>query len=113
MMPLLVVEDVLVGRGGVVLLPAIPRDGLPLCAGDAVDIVHDDDRDEVIVMALDPDRDPSRVRLRVASGTRIAPGFEVWPSQTQSHVRISVPRQELRPSEQIVSLAGAVSRRRG
>src|SRR5579859_916175 len=51
--PLLVVEDVLVGRGGFVLLPAVPREGLPLCAGDCVDVLCDDEeRREVEVLAL-------------------------------------------------------------
>ncbi|THD46084.1 MAG: hypothetical protein E8A46_27570 [Bradyrhizobium sp.] len=109
MTPLLVVEDVVVGQSGVTLLPAVARDGLPLCAGDAVDVVHDDERDEVTLLALDPDRDPTRVRLRLASGTPIAPGFEIWPSQTQSHVTIK--RSDLGPGEQVVSLAGAVRRR--
>lgn len=109
MRPLLVVEDVVVGRSGVTVLPAVLRDGLPLCAGDAVDVVHDEERDEVTVLALDADRDPARVRLRLASGTPIAPGFEVWPSQTQSHVTIR--RADVAPGERVVSLAGAVLRR--
>jgi hypothetical protein len=109
MTPLLVVQDVVVGQGGVTVLPAVPREGLPLCPGDAVDVVHDDERDEVTVLALDPDRDPTRVRLRLASGTPIAPGFEVWPSQTQSH--ITIKRSDLRPGDHVVSLAGAVRRR--
>jgi hypothetical protein len=109
MTPLLVVEDVVVGQNGIVVLPAVPRDGLPLCAGDVVDVVYDDERDEVTVLALDPDRDPTRVRLRLASGTPIAPGFEIWPSQTQSHVTIK--RSDLLDSHRVVSIAGAVRRR--
>jgi len=90
--PLLVVEDVLVGRGGFVLLPAVPREGLPLCAGDCVDVLCDDEeRREVEVLALEPDHDPRRVRLRVASRFPIAPGFEVWASQSSSHVVLKRP----------------------
>jgi hypothetical protein len=90
--PLLVVEDVIVGRGGVVLLPAVPREGLPLCVGDCVDVLGDDDeRREVEVIALEPDHDASRVRIRIAPHFPIAPGFEVWASQSCSHVVLKRP----------------------
>jgi hypothetical protein len=107
--PLLVVQDVLLGARGVVLLPAVPRDRLPIGVGDVVDVVHDDERDEIEVLGLEPDHDPANVRLRVASGIPIGPGFEVWPSQSQSHVTLKRPA--LRTGE-VVSIAGGVSRRR-
>jgi hypothetical protein len=107
--PLLVVEDVLLGARGIILLPAVPREGLPLCAGDLVDLVHDEDREEVEVLALDPDHDPTRVRLRIAARVHVAPGFEVWASQVQSHVMMKRPPAI---AGQVVSLAGCVSRGR-
>jgi hypothetical protein len=84
--PLLVVEDILVGQGGVTLLPSVARDELPVEPGDVVDLVFGEEREEVLVLALDSGRDPTRVRLRVACGARIGPGYEVWLSQAQSHV---------------------------
>jgi hypothetical protein len=96
--PLLVVADVVVGERGVVLLPAVPREGLPVTAGDTVDLVHGEERDEVLVLGLEPDRDPTRVRLRVRAQGPIGPGFEVWPSQTQSHVTLRRPEAPGAPS---------------
>jgi hypothetical protein len=84
--PLFVVEDVLLGPSSVVLLPAVPREGLPVGRGDVVDVVQGDAREEVEVLGLESDRDPRRVRLRIAS-TRIRPGCEIWPSRDASHVR--------------------------
>jgi hypothetical protein len=89
--PLLVVADVVVGSRGFVLLPAIPREGLYLGAGDTVDVVHEESREEVTVLGLEPDRDPSLVRLRVSSSVPLAAGFEVWLSQGQSHVVLKRP----------------------
>jgi hypothetical protein len=108
--PLLVVGDVLVGAQGLILLPAVRREGLALGVGDLVDVVRDDERVEVEVLSLDPDGDPACVRLRVASRVPIAPGFEVWPSQSQSH--LTLKRPALRPGERVVSIAGAISKRR-
>jgi hypothetical protein len=107
--PLLVVEDVLIGASGFVLLPAIPKDGLYLCEGDVVDVVHDEARDEVKVLGVEPDRDPSLVRLRVSSRLPIGVGFEIWRSQGQSQV---VLRRPPRPPGAI-TLSGGTSRRRG
>jgi hypothetical protein len=109
MAPLLVVADVLLGANGVTLLPSVAREGLYLGPGDVVDVVHDEERDEVVVLGLDPDRDPARVRLRVASRL-IGPGFEVWPSQTQSHVAIKRPPRPT--ADQVVALSGALLKRR-
>jgi hypothetical protein len=104
-----VVEDIVVGHKGVTLLPAVARDDLPVEPGDVVDLVLDEEREEVLLLALDPDRDPTLVRLRV-DGTRIGPGFEVWLSQTQSHVVVKRP---VSPGDSsAVSLAGAARARR-
>jgi hypothetical protein len=108
--PLLVVEDMVVGVHGLVLLPAIPREGLYLGAGDVVDLLHDDERDEVEVLGVEPDRDPAFVRLRVSSAVPIGRGCEVWRSQTQSHVTLKRPARPLEGA--VVSVSGAVSRRR-
>ncbi len=89
--PLLVVEDVLLGTRGVVLLPGVPRRDLPLGIGDVLDLVCEDTREEAEVIGFEPDRDPSRVRLRVACRIPIGPGFEVWASQDQSHLRVRSP----------------------
>jgi bifunctional DNA-binding transcriptional regulator/antitoxin component of YhaV-PrlF toxin-antitoxin module len=109
--PLLVVEDVIVGRSGFVLLPAVAREGLYLDEGDVVDIVHDDARDEVRVLGLEADRDPALVRLRVSSSRPIGAGFEVWRSREQSHVVLKRPPRG--PDERAVTLSGGTSRRRG
>ncbi len=108
--PLLVVEDVLVGKSGFVLLPAIAREGLYLGEGDVVDVVHDEERDEIRLLGLEPDRDPTLVRLRVSSQRPIGPGFEVWRSQTQSQVVIKRPPRD--PAAGVVTLSGGTSRRR-
>jgi hypothetical protein len=108
--PLLVVEDVIIGRAGFVLLPAVPREGLYLGAGDVVDLVHDETRDEVKVLGLEPDHDPKKVRLRVSSAVPIGAGFEVWRSQGQSNVVLRRPAPE--PDAGVVTLSGARSRRR-
>jgi hypothetical protein len=108
--PLLVVEDVIIGRAGFVLLPAVPREGLYLGAGDVVDLVHDETRDELTVLGLEPDRDPKRVRLRVSSAIPVGVGFEVWRSQGQSNVVLRRPAAEA--TEGAVTLSGARSRRR-
>ena len=89
--PLLVVEDVLVGGEGVTLLPAVARVGLPVMAGDTLDVLFGEEREEVLVLAVEPDRDPERVRLRVRSPVPVGAGFEVWPSQSQSHVTLKAP----------------------
>jgi hypothetical protein len=54
--------------------------------GDVVDLVVGDKREEVRVLGLEPDRDPARVRLRIAVSVLVAPGVEVWPSQNTSRV---------------------------
>jgi hypothetical protein len=84
--PLLVIEDVLVGRSGLVLLPAIERHGLSLEAGDVVDLLAGDVREEVELLAVEADRSPGRVRLRIATTRLATPGAEVWPSQDESRV---------------------------
>jgi len=108
--PLLVVEDLLLGPRGVILLPAIPRAGLCVCVGDVVDVVHDEERDEVVVLGLEPDHDPARVRLRLAARVPIGVGFEVWPSQTQSHVMLKRPDVPVGDAPRHVV---ALSKRRG
>jgi hypothetical protein len=107
--PLVVVEDVLVGRSGIVLLPAVPRDGLYLGPGDTVDVVHGDDREEIEVLGLEPDHDPQMVRLRVSSHIPLGPGFEVWRSQNQSHVVLKRPAPPI--DARGVSISGGVRRR--
>jgi hypothetical protein len=84
--PLLVIEDVLVGRSGLVLLPAIDRSGLHLEAGDVVDLLAGDVREEIELLAVEADRSPGRVRLRVTATRLAVPGAEVWPSQNESGV---------------------------
>jgi hypothetical protein len=84
--PLLVIEDVIVGRSGLVLLPAIDRHGLSLEAGDVVDLLTGDVREEIEVLAVEADRSPARVRLRIAPTRLAVPGAEVWPSQDESRV---------------------------
>jgi hypothetical protein len=108
--PLLVVADVVVGASGFVLLPAIPREGLYLCAGDVVDVVHDESREEVTLLGLEPDRDPSLVRLRVSSAIPLGVGFEVWRSQSQSQVVLKRPPRG--SYEHAITLSGGTSRRR-
>jgi hypothetical protein len=83
---LLIVDDVLVGKSGLVLLPAIERAGLQLEAGDVVDLVAGEAREEVEVLAIEADRNPSRVRLRIAPTVLAVPRAEVWPSQSESRV---------------------------
>ncbi len=107
--PLLVVEDVLVGKAGFVLLPAIPREGLYLGEGDVVDVVIDEEREEIRVLGLEPDRDPALVRLRVSSRVPIGPGFEVWRCQGESQVVFKRPARE--PGEGAITLSGGTSRR--
>jgi hypothetical protein len=98
--PLLVIDDVVVGRSGLVLLPAIERDGLSLEAGDVVDLLAGDVREEVEVLAVEADRSPTRVRLRIAVTRLAVPGAEVWPSQDESRVVVKrggpPPREGLR-----------------
>lgn len=96
------------------MLPAVTRAGLPLCVGDVVDIVHEEEREEVVVLGLEPDRDPTLVRLRLTARVAIAPGFEVWPSQTQSHVALRWDREKnpAPPARPLVALTGATLRRR-
>jgi hypothetical protein len=84
--PLLVVEDVLLGASGTILLPAVPSHGLALRPGDVVDLLHGESREEAEVLGLEPDRDPARVRLRVAARPGLGPGVEVWLTQSESHV---------------------------
>ena len=103
-------RDVLLGQRGVIVLPAIAREGLAVCVGDVVDVVHDEEREELLVIGLEPDRDPSLVRLRLEGGVPIAPGFEVWPSQTQSHVVFKRPTAAM--DGRVVALSGATTRRR-
>jgi hypothetical protein len=91
--PLLVVEDVLLGASGTILLPAVPSDGLPLRPGDVVDLLNGESREEAEVLGLEPDRDPARVRLRVAARPALGPGVEVWLSQSESHVALRRPRE--------------------
>jgi hypothetical protein len=98
--PLLVIEDVVVGRSGLVLLPAIDRHGLRLEAGDVVDLLAGDLREEIEVLAVEADRSPARVRLRIAATRLAVPGAEVWPSQDESRVvvkrRVSPPYGDAR-----------------
>jgi hypothetical protein len=108
--PLLVVQDVVVGDEGLILLPAVPREGLYLGAGDTVDLVHEEQRDEVEVLGLLRDRDPNLVRIRVSSAVPVAAGFEVWRSQGQSHVMLKRPAPPV--DTRAVTLSGARSRRR-
>jgi hypothetical protein len=103
-----VVEDIVVGQRGVTLLPAVPRGDLPVEPGDVVDVVLGEEREEIVVVALDPDPDPTRVRLRVASGMPLGPGFEVWLSQTQSHVIVKPPASL--GDQRVVSLARTARR---
>jgi hypothetical protein len=95
--PLLVIEDVVVGRSGLVLLPAIERHGLRLEAGDVVDLLAGDVREEIEVLAVEADRSPARVRLRIAATRLAVPGAEVWPSQDES--RVVVKRRASSPGE--------------
>jgi hypothetical protein len=95
--PLLVIEDVLVGRAGLVLLPAIERKGLRLEAGDVVDLLAGDTREEIAVLAIEADRNPARLRLRIAPTRLAVPGAEVWPSQEES--RVVVKRRAPPPGE--------------
>ncbi len=94
--PLLVIEDVIVGRSGLVLLPAVDRHGLTVEAGDVLDLLAGDVREEIEVLAVETDRSPARVRLRIAATRLAVPGAEVWPSQDESRVvvkrRASPPR---------------------
>jgi hypothetical protein len=105
--PLLLVEDIVVGRSGLVLLPAIDRDSLQVAVGDVVDLVAGEQREEVEVLGLEVDRDPARVRLRIAATVAVAPGVEVWPSQSES--RVVVKRRALRPTPPSASATGDVS----
>jgi hypothetical protein len=102
--PLLVVEDVVVGKSGLVLLPAIDRHGLSLEAGDVVDLLAGDVREEIEVLAVEADRNPARVRLRIAATRLAVPGAEVWPSQDESRVvvkrRASQSGETRRPANQ-------------
>jgi hypothetical protein len=82
----LVVEDVIVGASGLILLPAVDRDGLHVQEGDVVDLLTGEIREEVEVLGLDLDRDPRRVRLRIAAKVHVGPGAEVWRSQSESRV---------------------------
>jgi hypothetical protein len=95
--PLLVIEDVIVGRSGLVLLPAIDRQGVNLEAGDVVDLLAGDLREEVAVLAVEADRNPARLRLRIAATRLAIPGAEVWPSQDES--RVVVKRRASPPGE--------------
>ena len=91
--PLLVVEDVILGGKGVLLMPPVARAGLHLEAGDAVDVVEGDRREEVVVLAIEPDTDAARVRLRVKAGVPIAAGVEIWRSQAESGVILRRPER--------------------
>jgi hypothetical protein len=102
--PLLVIEDVVVGTSGLVLLPAIDRVGLHVEAGDVVDLLAGEVRQEVEVLGLEADRDPQRVRLRIAGTATVGPGVEVWRSQSESRV---VDRR------QGLSRGGAATKTRG
>ena len=104
MRPLLIVEDIVMGRSGLVLLPALDRASLQVGIGDVVDLVAGEQREEVEVLGLEVDRNPARVRLRIAATVPVGPGVEVWPSQSES--RVVVKRRA--PS----SLRGEVADRR-
>ena len=100
MRPLLVVEDLLVGKGGgLVLLPAVERRGLPIVPGDTLDLCDEDGREEVTVLALEPDRRESHVRIRIARSPRARPGVEVWPGESSSRVVLK-PARQARPAPQ-------------
>jgi hypothetical protein len=75
---LLIVEDVILGAGGAVLLPAVERGDLRVRVGDFVDILAGDYRRAVQVIALEPDADGSRVRLRVAALRPLRVGAAIW-----------------------------------
>jgi hypothetical protein len=94
--PLLVVEDLLIARRGVILLPAVRRDGLHLAAGDSVDLLQGETRIEVKILALEPDADPACVRLRVEARPPFSAGVEVWRSQVESGVVASDSIAEMR-----------------
>jgi bifunctional DNA-binding transcriptional regulator/antitoxin component of YhaV-PrlF toxin-antitoxin module len=117
---LLLVEDIVVGRSGIVLLPAVDRDSLHIGVGDVVDLVAGEQREEVEVLGLEVDRNPARVRLRIATTAAVGPGVEVWPSQSESRVVVKRRASGLRPtlssasaaSDVVVHLSGAVAERR-
>ena len=67
-------------------MPAVDRCGLHLEAGDVVDLLAGDVREEIELLAVEADRRPGRVRLRIAATRLAVPGAEVWPSQNESGV---------------------------
>src|SRR4051812_43149925 len=102
MEPLLVIDDIVVMDRGLVLLPAIPRAGLPLVAGDTIDLCSEEGREQAQVLAIDPDpRHADRVRLRIAPTVHAARGVEVWPGEgTSGIVTKRPPSGELRVSSE-------------
>jgi hypothetical protein len=117
--PLLLVEDLVVGSSGLILLPAVDRAGLHVEIGDVVDLVDGEKREEVRVLGLEPDRDPARVRLRVAASVLVAPGTEVWPSQSTSRVVVrrrtagAPPQDGAPPDAAGIARAGEAVGKRG
>jgi hypothetical protein len=95
--PLLVIVDVVVGRSGLILLPAIDRDHLSVEAGDVVDLLAGDVREQVEILGVEADRNNARARLRIAATRLAVPGAEVWPSQNES--RVVVKRTAPPPGE--------------
>jgi hypothetical protein len=92
MEPLLVIDDIVVMDRGLVLLPAIPREGLPIISGDSIDLCSEDGREEALVLSIDPDpHHPELVRLRIASTIHASRGVEVWPSEAASRVVLKRP----------------------
>ncbi len=116
MRPLLVIDDVVAMDRGLTLLPAVPREGLPIVAGDTVDLCSEDGREEALVLSIDPDpRNGSMVRIRIASTIRAVRGIEVWPSEGCSRVVLKPPASCERrvTAGDTVRLSGAVVPRRG
>jgi hypothetical protein len=87
----------LVGRSGLVLLPPVDRDRLSVEAGDVVDLLAGEVREQVEVLAVEADRNATRARLRIAPTRLAVPGAEVWPSQNES--RVVVKRSPRSPGD--------------
>jgi hypothetical protein len=115
MNPLLVIDDIVVMDRGLTLLPAVPRQGLPIVAGDTVDLCTEEGRSEALVLAVDADpHDPTRVRLRIAPTVHASRGVEVWPSESSSRVVLKTPESRERrvASGDVLRVSGGVARRR-
>jgi hypothetical protein len=113
MEPLLVIDDLVASDLGLTLLPAVAREGLPIVAGDSVDLCSEEGREEALVLSVDPDpRNPSLVRLRIRFTIHARRGVEVWPSESSSRVVLRTPRPSVVNGTQRVLLSGGVAPRK-